>query len=187
MRKLIASLNITIDGFCDHTAVIANEELHENANELLHNADTMIFGRVTYQLMERSWPPIVKNPTGDKAIDEFAELIDHMHKIVFSRILKTVSWKNSTLASGPIEEIVLKLKQRQSGGTKNILVGSPSIIITLMKANLIDEYQFCLQPIILGTGLPLFKNISERIDLTLVKAKKLASGVTILNYVPQSS
>lgn len=187
MRKLIASLNITIDGFCDHTAVIADEELHENANELLHNADTMIFGRVTYQLMERGWPPIVKNPTGDKAVDEFAVLIDNMHKIVFSRSLKNASWKNSTLASGPIEEIVLKLKQRQGGGTKNILVGGPSIVLTLMKANLIDEYQFCLQPIILGTGLSLFKNISERIDLTLTKEKKLASGVMILNYVPRNN
>src|SRR6266487_6113588 len=171
MRKLIASINITLDGFCDHNAVIADEELHQNANELLRNADTILFGRVTYQLMESGWPPIVKKPTGIKSVYEFAVLIDNIDKIVFSHTLKSVEWKNTRLATGDIQEEVLKLKQLRNSGSKNIVVGSPGIIVTLMKLELINEYQFSVQPTVLGSGLPLFKNITNRIDLRLLKNK----------------
>ena len=90
MRKLIAAMNMTLDGFCNHEAMIADEEIHQHYNELLRNADTLIYGRVTYQLMESSWPSIVKNPTGNKPMDEFAVLIDNISKIVFSRTLQNV-------------------------------------------------------------------------------------------------
>jgi dihydrofolate reductase len=83
MRKLVSSINITLDGFCDHTAVIADDELHQHANALLRRVDTVLFGRVTYQLMESAWPPVVKKPTGIKSVDEFAVLIDNISKIVF--------------------------------------------------------------------------------------------------------
>jgi dihydrofolate reductase len=172
---------MTLDGFCDHTAVIADEELHQNANELLRNADILLFGRVTYQLMESGWPPIVKKPTGIKSVDEFAVLIDNISKIVFSNTLKNVEWKNTKLAKEGIKEEVSKLKQ-QSG--KNILAGSPGIIITLMQLDLIDEYQFCVHPIVLGNGLPLFKNIKERINLKLIKTRALGSGAVTLYYEP---
>lgn len=181
MRKLISSINVTLDGFCNHTAVIADEELHQNANELLKSIDTILFGRVTYQLMESSWPPIVKNPTGIGSVDEFAVLIDNIAKIVFSNTLTNVEWKNTKLAKEGIREEVLKLKQQPG---KNILVGGPTIIITLMKLGLIDEYQFCVQPIILGSGLPLFKNIQETIYLKLLRTKTLGSGVVIFYYEP---
>ena len=179
MRKLIAAINMTLDGFCDHTAMIADDELHKNANELLRNADTLLFGRVTYQLMESGWPPIVKKPTGIKSMDEFAVLIDNISKIVFSKTLKNVEWKNTTLAKGDIKEEVLKLKQQPG---KNIVVGGPSILIELMKLDLIDEYQLCVQPIVLGSGLALFKNIKDRIDLKLLKTKTFASGAVIHYY-----
>ena len=181
IRKLISSINMTLDGFCDHTAVIADEELHQNANELMRNVDLLLFGRVTYQLMESSWPPIVKKPTGNKPVDEFAVLIDNIPKIVFSHTLKKVEWKNTSLAKGDIKEEVIKLKQQPG---KSILVGSPTILITLMKLGLIDEYQFCVQPIVLGSGLPLFKNIKDRINLKLLKTKTFGSGVIILIYEP---
>ena len=84
MRKLIAAINMTLDGFCDHTAMIADDEIHQHYNELLSNADTLIYGRITYQLMESYWPTVVKNPTGNKPTDEFAVLIDNISKIVFS-------------------------------------------------------------------------------------------------------
>jgi dihydrofolate reductase len=184
MRKLISSINITLDGFCDHTAVIADDELHQNANELLRGVDTVLFGRVTYQLMESGWPPIVKKPTGIKSIDDFAILIDNIAKIVFSNTLKNVEWKNTKLAKVDIKEEVVKLKQQPG---KNILVGSPGIIITLMQLGLIDEYQFCVQPIILGSGLPLFKNIKDRIDLILLKTRTLGSGAIILYYKPMKN
>ena len=95
MRKLIAAMNMTLDGFCDHTAMIADDEIHQHYNELLRNADTLIYGRKTYQLMESYWPSVVKNPTSNKPMDEFAVLIDNISKIVFSRTLGTVHWKNA--------------------------------------------------------------------------------------------
>lgn len=181
MRKLIAAINLTLDGFCDHTALIADEEIHQHYNELMSNADAVLFGRITYQLMESSWPPIVKNPTGFKSIDEFAILIDNIPKIVFSNTLKTVEWRNSSLATEDIKEVVLKLKQQPG---KNIFAGSRTIILTLMQLGLIDEYQFCVQPIVLGSGLPLFKNIGERKNLNLLKTKTFRCGAIILYYEP---
>jgi dihydrofolate reductase len=181
MRRLIASINMTLDGFCDHTAVIADDELHQNANDLLRSADTILFGRITYQLMENGWPPIVRKPTGNKPMDEFAVLIDNVSKIVFSNTLKSVEWKNTKLATESIEAEVLKLK-KQTG--KNILAGSRSIIITLMKLGLIDEFHFCVHPIILGKGLSLFQNISDRLDLKLLKTQTYGSGAVMLYYEP---
>jgi dihydrofolate reductase len=181
MRKLIAAINMTLDGFCDHTAMIADDELHQHYNELFSNADTLIYGRITYQLMESYWPTIVKNPTGNKPTDEFAVLIDNISKIVFSRTLKNVNWKNAKLARGGIKEEVLELK-RQEG--KNIFVGSPSLIVASMQLDLFDEYQLCVHPVILGNGLPLFKNINDRTILKLIKTKTFSSGQITLYYEP---
>src|SRR5580698_3147713 len=97
MRKLIATINMTLDGFCNHTAMIADEEIHQHYNDLLRNTDTLIYGRITYELMESYWPSVVKNPTGNKPADEFAVLIDNISKIVYSRSMKNVDWKNTTL------------------------------------------------------------------------------------------
>jgi len=181
MRKLIAAINMTLDGFCDHTAGIADEELHQHYNDLLRNADTLLYGRITYQLMESYWPSVVKNPTGNKPIDEFAVLIDNISKWVFSRTLRKVTWKNTALKNEVTKEEILELK-RQEG--KNILVGSPTLIVTMAQLNLIDEYQLAIHPIILGRGLPLFKNIRDKINLTLLKTKTFGSGVVALYYEP---
>ena len=181
MRKLIAAINMTLDGFCDHTAGIADEELHQHYNDLLRNADTLLYGRITYQLMESYWPSVVKNPTGNKPIDEFAVLIDNISKWVFSRTLRKVTWKNTALKNEVTKEEILELK-RQEG--KNILVGSPTLIVTMAQLNLIDEYQLAVHPIILGRGLPLFKNIRDKINLTLLKTKTFGSGVAALYYEP---
>src|SRR6476660_6208952 len=97
MRKLIAAMNMTLDGFCDHTAMIADDELHLHYNDLLRNAHTLIYGRITYQLMESYWPTIVEHPTGNDPTDEFAVLIDNISKIVFSRTLDKVDWKHTEL------------------------------------------------------------------------------------------
>ncbi|HZV13163.1 MAG TPA: dihydrofolate reductase family protein [Candidatus Kapabacteria bacterium] len=181
MRKLIAAINMTLDGFCDHTAVTPDEEIHQHYNELLRNADTLLFGRITYQLMESSWPAVVKNPTGNKPFDEFAVLIDNISKIVFSRTLKNVDWENTTLKKEIITEEVLELKQ-QTG--KNLVVGSPSLIVTFTQLGVIDEYQLCVHPVVIGRGLPLFKNIKDRVDLELLKIKTFGCGAVILYYEP---
>ena len=179
MRKLIAAINMTLDGFCDHTAVIADDELHQHYNELLSNAGTLLYGRITYQLMESYWPNLVKNPTGNKPTDEFAVLIDNISKIVFSSTLKNVEWKNTELKKEIVKEGVLELKQQEG---KNIFAGSPSLIIALTRLDLIDEYQLCIHPIILGKGLQLFKNINDRINLKLLKTKTFGSGAVTLYY-----
>jgi dihydrofolate reductase len=181
MRKLIAAMNMTLDGFCNHTAMIADDEIHQHYNELLSDADTLIYGRITYQLMESYWPAIVKNPTGNKPEDEFAVLIDNISKIVFSRTMKEVYWKYTTLKKEVIKEEIIELKL-QTGN--NILVGSPSLILTLMQLDLVDEYQFSVQPTIIGSGLPLFKNINNRIILKLIKTKTFSCGAVTLYYEP---
>ena len=165
---------MTLDGFCDHTALIADDEIHQHYNELLRNTDTLIYGRITYQLMESYWPTVVKNPTGNKPMDEFALIIDNIFKTVFSHTLKNVEWKNVKLAKRNIKEEVLELRQ-QAG--KDILVGSRSLIVALLNLNLIDEFQLSVQPIIAGKGLPLFKNINDRINLKLLKTKTFISSV----------
>jgi dihydrofolate reductase len=181
MRKLIAAINMTLDGFCDHTEMIADEEIHQHYSELLNNADAILFGRTTYQLMEY-WPTVVKNPTGNKAMDEFAVVIDNIPKIVFSRTLKSVEWKNTTLKKEVVKEEILELKQSLNGGNKNILAGSPGLIVALTQLDLIDEYQLSVQPTVLGSGLPLFKNIRDRVDLRLLKTKIFGCGAITLYY-----
>jgi dihydrofolate reductase len=180
MRKLVAAINMTLDGFCDHTAGIADDELHQHYNELLKSSDTILYGRITYQLMEY-WRTVLNHPTGNKSMDEFAVTIDKISKIVFSHTLKNVEWESAKLAKGSLEEEVLELK-RQAG--KDILAGSPSLIVALTQLGLIDEYQLCVHPVIIGKGLPLFKNINERIILKLFNTKTLGSGAIVLYYAP---
>jgi len=180
MRKLIAAINMTIDGFCDHTSGIPDEEIHQHYTELLNEGDAILYGRITYQLMEY-WQPLVKNPSGEKTMDDFAMAIDKIPKIVFSHTLKNVEWESAKLANRSIEEEVLELK-RQRG--RDILVGSRSLIIQLMKLNLIDQYQLCVHPVVVGRGLPLFENISERTILKLIKTKTFIGGAVTLYYEP---
>ncbi len=184
MRKLIAAMNMTLDGFCDHTAMNADEEIHEHYNKLLRNAGTLIYGRITYQLMEDYWPTVVKDPTGNQPMDDFAVLIDDIQKIVYSRTLAGVEWKNSLLKKEILKEEILALKQQDHGDSKHIVVGSPSLIAIFADLDLVDEYQLGVHPVILGSGLKLFKNISERIELKLIKTKTFGCGALMLYYEP---
>jgi dihydrofolate reductase len=180
MRKVIAAINMTLDGFCDHTAGIPDEELHQHYTELLNEGDAILYGRITYQLM-KYWQPLVKNPSGEKTMDDFALAIDKIPKIVFSRTLKNTGWDSAKLATKEIEKEVSELKQ-QSG--KDILVGSRSLIIQLINLNLIDEFQICIHPMIEGKGLPLFDKIKDRTIFRLLKTKIFDSGAIVLYYKP---
>ena len=172
---------MTLDGFCDHTVMNADDEIHQHYNDLLSEADTLIYGRTTFQLMESYWPTIVKEPTGNQPTDDFAVLIDDISKIVYSRTLKNVDWKNTELKSELIKEEILNLKQETG---KNILVGSPSMILALSQLDLIDEYQLGVHPTVIGHGLPLFKNIGDRIDFKLSNTKTFGCGAVMLYYEP---
>jgi dihydrofolate reductase len=183
MRKLIAAINMTLDGSCDHTAGIPDDEIHQHYTDLLSNADTILYGRITYQLMEY-WRTVLENPSDEKSMNDFAIAIDKIPKIVFSHTLKNVEWESAKLASRDIEEEVLELKQSRNGGSKDILVGSRSLIIQLMNLNLIDEFQLCIHPVVAGNSLPLFENIKDRTIFKLVKTKTFNGGAVILYYEP---
>lgn len=175
-------MNMTLDGFCDHTVMTADDEIHEHYTELLRNSGTALYGRTTYQLMEY-WPPLVKNPTGIQAMDDFAVAIDNIPKIVFSNTLKSVEWRTARLAKRDVKEEILDLRQ-QSG--KDILVCSPSLIVQATNLNLVNEYQISVHPTIVGRGLPLFKSITERIDLKLLRSKTFGCGAVMFYYEPKA-
>lgn len=180
MRKIIATFNMTLDGICDHTAGLPDEGIHQHYTELLGQGDAILYGRITYQLME-FWRTLLENPSGEKSMNDFAVAIDKIPKIVFSRTIKNLEWESAAIAKRELKEEVLELKQ-QSG--KDIFVGSRSLIIQLMKLNLIDEYQFCIYPVVAGSGMQLFENIDQRTVLKLVKTKNFSSGAVILYYEP---
>jgi dihydrofolate reductase len=180
MRKLIAAINMTLDGYADHTAVIPDDEIHQHYADLLSNAGIVLYGRITYQLMEY-WRDVLANPTGNKSMDDFAVVMDKTPKLVFTNSLHGVEWKSAKLAERDIESEVSELKQ-QSG--KDVFVGSPGLIVALTKLKLIDEYQICIHPVIAGSGLPLFKNISERTILKLINTKTFRGGAVIHYYKP---
>jgi dihydrofolate reductase len=181
MRKVIAALNMTVDGICDHTAGIPDEEIHRHYTELLGQGGAILYGRTTYQLME-FWRTFIENPTEDKSMNDFAIAIDKIPKIVFSHTLKNVDWESATIAKRDLKDEVLELK-KQSG--KDIFVGSRSLIIQLLNLDLIDEFQLCIYPMVEGKGLPLFENINNRIIFKLVKTKTFNAGAVILYYQPK--
>lgn len=178
MRRLIAAMNMTFDGYCDHTSMMADDEIHQHYTELITNADTILYGRITYQLMEY-WPTVLKNPTGNRSMDEFALAMDKISKIVFSHTLKNVEWETTRIANRSIQEEVMDLKQKFG---KDILVGSPGLIVQCTNLNLIDEYQISVHPILAGKGLLLFKNLNDRVDLKLIKTKTFGCGAVIFYY-----
>ena len=178
MRKIIAAINMTLDGFCDHTAGIPDEEIHQHYTELLGQADLILYGRITYQLME-FWRTLLENPSDEKSMNDFAIAIDKIPKIVFSHTLKDVEWDSAKLSNKSLDEMVLELKQQPG---RDILVGSRSLIIQLMKLNLIDEYQLCVHPVVAGSGLSLFENINDRTVLKLIKTKTFSGGAVTLYY-----
>ena len=180
MGKVIAALNMTLDGVCDHTAGIPDEEIHRHYTALLGQGDAILYGRTTYQLME-FWRTFLDNPSEEKTMNDFAVAIDNIPKIVFSRTLKSVDWKSATIAQRNLKDAVLELKQL-SGNP--IFVGSRSLIIQLLKLNLIDEFQLCIYPMIEGKGLAFFEEIKDRIIFKLVKTKTFNGGAVILCYEP---
>src|SRR5713226_5013855 len=139
MRKLIYAINITLDGCCDHTKQVADDESHEYFTHLLREVDLLVFGRKTYQLMVPYWPDIAKSQSETKADKEFAQAFDSLNKIVFSRSLASAEDKNTRIVRSNLRDEILKLKQEPG---KNILVGGVDIPSQLIELGLVDEYRF---------------------------------------------
>jgi len=181
MRKIILATNVTPDGFCDHRAVLADNELHQFYADLLKDADTLLFGRKTFQLLEPYWPTVAKNRTGTKGEIAFADQAERIHKVVFSRSGITSNWNNTTILSVLDEDIILRMKEQPG---KNILVGSPSIVDQLAMNGLIDEFCFLIQPIVAGSGKRFFETASlpKHLTLNLKESRLLGSGVIVMWY-----
>lgn len=181
MGRVILSMNVTLDGCCDHTQVIADEELHQYATDLLDQSDAALFGRVTYQLMERSWPAVASSGSGPQAIVNFARKLDRKPKYVVSRTLDQVSWQNSFLLKGPVAEDVAQLTAE---GKTLIVTGGPGLGSTLAQLGLVDEYHLAVQPIVAGRGPQLLGGIRARLNLKLAETRTFGSGVVLLRYTP---
>lgn len=171
---------MTLDGYCDHTSGVPDEEVHQHYADLLNGAGTILYGRITFELM-KYWQTVLKESTGNRTMDDFAVAIDKVPKLVFSRTLKDTGWDSAKLATRTLEEEILALKQQPG---KDIFVGSPGLIVSTMNLGLVDECQICVHPVIAGGGLPLFKNIAGKTMLKLVKTKTFKGGAVILCYEP---
>lgn len=178
MRKVIAVMNMSLDAYCDHTLGVADGETHQHYAEVLRQAGAVLYGRITYGLMEY-WRTIVEKPTGEKSTDEFAAIMDKVPKVVFSRTLETLDWESARLATRSLEDEIAALKQAAG---KDIYIGSPGLIAQATNLDLIDEFQICIHPVIAGSGLVLFKNISENKILELVKTKTFGCGAVVMYY-----
>jgi dihydrofolate reductase len=151
--------------------VVLDEGFLEYAREMLRAADTLLFGRATYEHMASHWPTA--------PADEIANKMNNLPKVVFSRTLQKVGWNNSRLVKEKLHEEVSKLKNQP--GKDLVVLGSATVASSLLQAGLIDEYRVILQPVLIGTGNPLFKDITEKIQLKLISAKTFGSGVVLLS------
>jgi dihydrofolate reductase len=181
MRPLRYSINVTLDGCCDHRAGLADEELHRHAIENLDRADALLFGRVTYEMMEAAWR--LPSPTGamPEWMEPFGRTIDAAKKYVVSSTLGRVDW-NAELVRGDLKEAVQQLK-REPG--KGLLVGGVTLPRALAEMGLIDEYEFVVQPILAGHGPTLFAGLPKPINLRLVSRMEFGSGAVAMRYEPR--
>jgi len=180
MRPLRYSINITLDGCCDHRAGSRDEELHRYWAERLAQADALLFGRVTYQMMEAAWRPPASDAMPDW-MQPFARTIDAAKKYVVSSTLERVDW-NAELLRGDLGSAVQQLK-RESG--RGLFVGGVKLPLALAELGLIDEYEFVVHPRLAGHGPTLFAGLSKHIDLKLVRRLEFDSGAVAMQYEPR--
>jgi dihydrofolate reductase len=185
MRPLRYSINVTLDGCCDHREMSPDEDLHRHAAEGIAQADALLFGRVTYEMMEAAWRPPAR--TGVRPdwmadwMEPFARTIDAAKKYVVSSTLDRVDW-NEELVRGDLGKAVQQLK-RESG--KGLLLGGVKLPLALAELGLIDEYEFVVQPRLAGHGPTLFAGLSKRVDLKLVSRLEFGSGAVAMRYEPR--
>jgi dihydrofolate reductase len=184
MRKLIYGINITLDSCCDHTKGVGDEEVHNYFTNLFKTADTLVYGRKTYELMVPFWPDMAKDNSGStKPMRDFAEAFAAIDKIVlFSRTLDKVGYPKTQIVSAELKDEILRLKQEDG---KDILLGGVDLPSQIMALDLIDEYHFVVQPFLAGEGARLLKGIylPEQLQLKLVDTKVFGIGHVALKYV----
>jgi len=181
MRPLRYSVNVTLDGCCDHRAIQPSEELHRHATETLARADALLFGRVTYQMMEAAWREPAPAGARPEWMEPFARTIDAARKHVVSRTLERVDW-NAELVRGDLAQAVQRLKQEPGRG---LATGGVTLPLALAELDLIDEYELIVHPRLAGHGPTLFAGLSRYVDLELVGRLELGSGAVALRYEPR--
>jgi dihydrofolate reductase len=185
MRKVVLFMHISLDGFAagpngELDWISYDEELEKHAEGIVNTVGSPLYGRVTYQMMESYWPTVLTNPSATAHELAHARWLENVEKIVFSKSLDKVEWHNTRLIKDNITEEVSKLKQQP--GKDLVIFGSPSLAQTFMQLGLIDEYRLTVNPVVLGSGIPLFKDIRDRLKLKLVETKTFNSGVVGLHY-----
>jgi len=183
MRPLRYSINVTLDGCCDHRGIVPDEELqdlHRHAVENLARADALIFGRVTYEMMEAAWRPASTGEMPDWT-EPFRRTIHAAKKYVVSSTLDRVDW-NAELLRGDLGKAVQQLKREPGNG---LFVGGVKLPMALAELGLIDEYEFVVQPRVVGRGPTLFAGLSKPLDLKLVSRLEFGSGAVAMRYEPR--
>jgi dihydrofolate reductase len=182
MRPLRYAINITLDGCVDHRAGVPDEDLHRYWAETLAQADALLFGRVTYEMMEAAWRPPTQSGVRPEWMEPFARTIDAAKKYVVSNTLERVDWNAELMRGDDLETTVRRLKQQPG---KGLFVGGVTLPLALAELGLIDEYEFVVQPRLAGHGPTLLAGLSQHIDLKLVSRLEFASGAVALRYEPR--
>lgn len=188
MRSLVFFMHASLDGFVAGTKgelnwVTVNDEIFEFVSTMTARADTALYGRVTFQMMEAYWPKAGEKPNASKHDKEHSIWYKNVAKVVLSKTLDETGLKNTKVIRDNLQKNITQLKQSQDGGSKNILIfGSPGASHSLLEFGLIDEYWIFVNPILLGEGIPLFKNVNDRVKLKLLESKTFTSGVIALHY-----
>ncbi len=185
MRKVVLFMHLTLDGFAagpngELDWISYDEELEKYAEGIVRTVGAPLYGRVTYQMMESYWPTVLKDKSASKHDMDHAQWLENVEKIVFSKTLKEVEWNNTTLIKDDIAKEVAKLKKQP--GKDLVIFGSPTLAHTFMELGLIDEYRLTVNPIVLGSGMPLFKSGSDTIKLKLLDTKTFKTGIIGLHY-----
>lgn len=180
MRPLRYSINVTTDGCCDHRVGIADEELHQHARDNLERADALLFGRITYKMMEDAFRPSMRSTQLPDWVIPFANTIDLAKKYVVSGTLERVDW-NAELLRGDLKAAVQALKDVPGRG---LLTGGVTLPLALANLGLIDEFEFLIHPVVAGHGPTLLAGISARMSLRLVDRREFRSGVVVVRYQP---
>ena len=188
MRKIVSFVHVSLDGFVASTAegmhslgwISLSDDLFRYVEQRVQQTDTALYGRVTYQMMESYWPTAAEQPNASPHDHAHSRWYKAARKIVLSKTLLEKNHPGTQIISNNLSDEISKLKQ--SAGSENLVVGSPSATHALMAENLIDEYWLFINPILLGQGIPLFNNIQDRTALKLVNSKTFPSGVVCLDY-----
>lgn len=185
MRKVVQFMHVSLDGFVagpngEMDWILVDEEMFDYAGNRTNESDTALYGRVTYNMMEGYWPTAADQPNASKHDIEHSQWYNQVEKVVISRTMKGKSLKNTRIVSENVAAEIQKLKQE--AGKEIIIFGSPSASHLLMNEGLIDDLWVFVNPVLLGIGIPLFKNIPDRISLKLIKSHVFKSGVVCLHY-----